>query len=96
MLTRHLAEEEITQAASIQDTFLTTPAANLHVVQSDNKPKKKEKETRILEVDQEIKSYLARRLSHRARNTTKSILNSFPNRNIFFSDRPRRAGRTDY
>ena len=34
---------EITQAASTQDTSLTTPEANLHVVPSDNQSKKKEK-----------------------------------------------------
>ena len=38
-----IAEEEITQAASTQDTSLTTPEANLHVVLSDNQSKKKEK-----------------------------------------------------
>ena len=38
-----IAEEEITQAASTQDTSLTTPEANLHVVPSDNQSKKKEK-----------------------------------------------------
>ena len=40
---KFIAEEEITQAASIQDTSLTTPEANLHVVPSDNQSKKKEK-----------------------------------------------------
>ena len=34
--TGFIAEEEITQAASTQDTFWTTPGANLHVVPSDN------------------------------------------------------------
>ena len=38
-----MTEEEIPQAASTQDTFLTTPKANLHVVSSDNHSKKKEK-----------------------------------------------------
>ena len=38
-----IAEEEITQATSTQDTSLTTPEANLHVVLSDNQSKKKEK-----------------------------------------------------
>ena len=41
--TEFIAEEEITQAASTQDTSLTTPEANLHVVPSDNQSKKKEK-----------------------------------------------------
>ena len=34
--TEFIAEEEITQVASIQDTSLNTPEANLHVVPSDN------------------------------------------------------------
>ena len=34
--TDFIAEEEITQVASIQDTSLNTPEANLHVVPSDN------------------------------------------------------------
>ena len=34
--TGFIAEEEITQAASTQDTFCTTPGAYLHVVPSDN------------------------------------------------------------
>ena len=38
-----IAEEEITQAGSTQDTSLTTPEANLQVVPSDNQSKKKEK-----------------------------------------------------
>ena len=38
-----LAEEEIVQAASTQDTSLTTAGTNLHVVPSDNQSKKKEK-----------------------------------------------------
>ena len=41
--TELIAEEEITQAAITQDTSLTTPEANLHVVPSDNQSKKKEK-----------------------------------------------------
>ena len=41
--TDFIAEEEITQVASTQDTSLTTPEANLHVAQSDNQAKKKEK-----------------------------------------------------
>ena len=41
--TDFIAEEEITQAASTQDTSLTTPEANLHVVPSDNQSKRKEK-----------------------------------------------------
>ena len=41
--TAFMTEEEITQAASTQDTSLTTPEANLYVVPSDNHSKKKEK-----------------------------------------------------
>ena len=36
-------EEEITQAASLQDTSLTTTEANLHIVPSENQSEKKEK-----------------------------------------------------
>ena len=38
-----IAQKEITQAASTQDTSLTTSEANLHVAPSDNQSKKKEK-----------------------------------------------------
>ena len=41
--TEFIAGEEITQAASTQDTFLTTPEANLHIVSYDNQSKMKEK-----------------------------------------------------
>ena len=41
--TEFIAEEEIAQAASTQDTSLTTPEANLNVVPSDNQSKKREK-----------------------------------------------------
>ena len=41
--TEFIVEEEITQTASIQDTTLTTPDANLHVVPSDKLSKKKKK-----------------------------------------------------
>ena len=41
--TEFIANEEITQAASTQNTSLTTAEANLHVVPSDNQSKKKEK-----------------------------------------------------
>ena len=72
--TEFIAEEEITQAASTQDTSLTTPEANLHVVPSDNQSKKKEKNEKrgIMVVDQKSKSYQARRVSTRSRNTTQS------------------------
>ena len=45
-----IAEEEITQAASTLDTSLTTPETNLHVVQSDNQSKKKEKNKKEVEL----------------------------------------------
>ena len=41
--TEFKAEKEITQRASTQDTSLTIPEANLHVVPSENQSKKKEK-----------------------------------------------------
>ena len=41
--TEFIPEQEITQAASTEDTSLTTPGANLHEVPSDNQSKKKEK-----------------------------------------------------
>ena len=41
--TEFIAEEEIAQVASTQDTSLTTAEANLHVVPSDNQSKKREK-----------------------------------------------------
>ena len=41
--TEFKAEEEIKQAASTQDTSLTTPGANLYVVPSGNQSKEKEK-----------------------------------------------------
>ena len=41
--TEFIAEEEITQAASTKDIYLTTPEANLNTVSSDSQSKKKEK-----------------------------------------------------
>ena len=41
--TEFIAEEEVTQTASTEDTSLTAPEANLHVVPSDNQSKKKAK-----------------------------------------------------
>ena len=41
--TEFIAQEEITEAANIQDTSLNSFEANLHVVPSDNQSKKKEK-----------------------------------------------------
>ena len=70
--TEFIAEEKITQAASTQDTSLTTPEANLHVVPSDNQSKNKKKnKKKIMEVDQTTKSYQARRVSPSARNKTQ-------------------------
>ena len=48
-----------------------------------------------MEVDQKSKSSQSRIVSPCARNTTQSKRNSFPNINIFFGDRPRRAARID-
>ena len=42
--TEFIAEKKIIQAASTQDTSLTTPEAKLQVVPSDNQSKKKEKD----------------------------------------------------
>ena len=39
--TEFIAEEEITQAASTQDSSLTTPEANLHAAPRENQSKKK-------------------------------------------------------
>ena len=95
--TELIAEEEITQAASTQDTSLTTPEANLHVVPSDNQSKKKEKNKKeeLWKWTKKVKVNQARRVSPGARNTTQSKWNSFPNRNIFVVDQSRRAGRND-
>ena len=96
-----MSEEETTPAASTQDTSLTILEANLHAVPSDNQSKerkeeeRKEQKRRMMEVDQKRKSYQARRVSPRVRNTTQSKWNSFSNRNIFFVDRPRRAAWID-
>ena len=56
--TKFIAEEEITQATSTQDSSLTRPEANLHVPPSDNQPKKKgnNKKRLIIEVNQKSKS----------------------------------------
>ena len=40
------AEEEIIQAASIQDSSLTTPEANLHLVKTNSQSKKKKRTTK--------------------------------------------------
>ena len=39
--TKFIAEEKIIKAASTQETSLTTPEANLHVVPSDSQRRKK-------------------------------------------------------
>ena len=74
--TEFIAEEEITQAANTQDTSLTPPEANLHVVPNDNQSTKKEKNNnnkkKTMEVDQKSKSYQARRVSPGARNSAQS------------------------
>ena len=68
-----IAEEEITQVHNAQDTSLTTPEANLHVVLSDNQSKKKEKNKKeeLWKWTKKSKSYQARRVSPRARNMTQ-------------------------
>ena len=71
--TEFIAAEEIIQAAGTQDTSLTTPEGNLHVVPSENQSKKrKEQKRRIMEKDQKIKSYQAKRVPPGARYTTES------------------------
>ena len=41
--TEFIAEEESTQATRTQDSSVTTPEANLHIVPRENQSKKKEK-----------------------------------------------------
>ena len=48
-----------------------------------------------MEVDQNLKIHQARRVSPRAKKTTQSTWNSFPNRKIFFGGQPQRAARID-
>ena len=67
--TEIIAEEEITLVASTQYTSSTIPEANLHVVPSDKKLKKKEKNKK----EESWKwSKKARSVSPRARNTSQS------------------------
>ena len=70
--TEYIAEEGIIPGTSTQDTSLTTPEANLHVVPNDNQSNKKKKKRTIIKVDQKTKSYQARRVTPRTRNTTQS------------------------
>ena len=49
----------------------------------------------MIKVEQKSKRYVGRRVSLQARNTTQSKWKSFPNRNIFFGERSRRATRID-
>ena len=81
--TEFIAEEEITQAASTQDTSLTTPEANLHVVPSDNQSKKKEKNkkelwkwTKKLKVTKQEQSHLVPEIQPNL-NETVSPLETF-------------------
>ena len=46
-----------------------------------------------MKVEQKYKSYQARRVLTRARNTTQSKWNNFSNSNLFFGDQPQRAVR---
>ena len=91
--TKFIVEEEITQAASTQDTSLTTPVANLHVVAKWHQSKKKEKNKKeeLWKWNKKIKVAKQEVCLLGARNATQSKWNSFPNRNIFFGDQPRRA-----
>ena len=72
--TAFIAEEKITQAASTQDTSLTTPEANLHVVPNNNQSKKKEKNKKeeLWKWTKQSKSYQAGIVSPSVRNTTQS------------------------
>ena len=82
--TEFITEQEISQAA-------ISPRTKWQSVKEETK----EQTRRIMKVDKKSRSYYARRVSPRARNITQSKWNSFPNRNIFFGDRPRRAARID-
>ena len=72
--TEFIAEEQITQAASTQDTSLTTTEGNLHIVPNDNQLKKKEKNKKeqLWKWTKKVKVNQARRVSPGARNTTQS------------------------
>ena len=62
--TQFIAEEEITQSASTEDTSLTTPGTNLQVVPRDNQSKKKRKNKteEFWKWTKKVKSYQARRM----------------------------------
>ena len=62
--TEFITGEEITQAASTQDTFLTTPEANHHMTISQRWKKRAKKK--------DYGSYKARRVSLRVKNTFQS------------------------
>ena len=67
--TEIIVEDKIILVASTQYTSSTIPEANLHVVPSDKKLKKNEKNKK----DELWKwTKKARRVSHRARNTSQS------------------------
>ena len=95
--TEFIAQEEITRAASTQDTSLTTSEGDFHVVPNDNqsKKKKKNKKEELWKRTKKFKGYQARRVSPRVRNTTQSKWNSFPNKIFLFGDKARKAARTD-
>ena len=90
-----IAEEEITRAAGTQGISLATAEANLHVTSSDNQPKKKEKDkkeelwkwTEKLKVSNQEECHIVPEIQSKRK--------SFPNRNIFFGKRPRKAARID-
>ena len=88
--TEFIAEEEITQAASTQDSSLTTPEANLHAAPRENQSKKKKylwKWTKKVKVTKKKECHLMPEIQ------PSLNVNSFPNKNIFFGDQPRRAAR---
>ena len=85
-----IAEEEIAQAAGAQDTSLTTPEANLHVVPSNNQSKQKEKNKK------EALSKWTKKVKVSKQEECHLVPEIQPNlneRSIFFGDRPRRAAR---
>ena len=82
--------------ANTQDTPLTRPDANLYVVPTDNQLKKKEKNKKEQLWKWTKKSNLTKQEEcHLVPEIQPNPNESFPNRNIFLGDRPRRAARID-
>ena len=90
-VTKFIAEKEIMQAASTQNTSLTSCSTKWRSV----KEERKEQIRRIMEVDQKSESYQATRVSPHAKNTIQAKWNSLTNRNIFFVEKLRRAATID-